>query len=296
MIDSSGPELKGSLLMINTIILGHALNESCSLIFSLKTKITIIKELSKLNTISDINIDNKRTGMGINGTRNIPIFEGINKPNKKNSTTTTETNSANFINTPIPIENTPNKIRQEIIGNKSGKFNNLAFSGDNTKRYKLISQINRPKDNPSIIITYRGCRRNSISNKLQQFNIKRNKIYKSIIPNASISSKESKQISQIGSPVIEKIKINRMNSSIFFTPARKRTKTNGIISKLPGGSINKLPAGGTINHFTSPSIGSGQFSPINIHTNIIYQKCGAVKYNLGLENSFKIGKSIICKK
>lgn len=274
--------------MINTIIKSHALDKPRSSVFSLKTKITIIKEFSKLNAIFDINIDNKRTGMGINGTRNIPIFEGINKPNKKYSTTTTETNSANFINTPISIKNASNKIRQDIIGYKSREFNNLAFSGDDTKRYKLISQINRPKDNPSIIITYGGCGRNLISNKFQQFNVKRNKIYESIIPNTSVSSEESKQISQIGSPNIEKIKINRMNSSIFFTPARKRTKTNGIISELPSGSINKFPTSGTINHFTSPSIRSGQFSPINIHTNIIYQKCGAVKYNLGLENNFKV--------
>lgn len=208
-----------------------------------------------------------------------------------------------LVNCPIAVKYSSDKIPFEIFGDV-GKIHAFALSGENSESGQNITQFhgcNAATIGDSLIscpfLINRLGRCDAITNELSEFLIKTDKgdtssFFANI--NVAISNEQSYKVGEFVCPLFKKAKVY-LPISTKFSVGFISGKTSFIAeedfahSQMPSRAVNRSSTICTGNHFPSFSVGSGQLSPINHNitsSNIICQKCGAVKCSLGLEDYF----------
>lgn len=261
---------------------------------SLKTeRIAFVKFLGKQSTIADTEINNYTSGSLIEVRRETISRKKGKQTISEVGATRTEANPSGFINCPIAIQYTPDKIPFNNSFWNYGEATIKALLWNDTESLETINQRNRPNfptpnqmicSCPFLSERFAWC--NSISNKFRQFLILTNKVDLSIFSDATIRDKQAYQVAEFRCPLFKEGKVYiplLVGTPLEAIATAYRAKGTGVSSKLPPLSVDNSTAIETIDHLTSSPIWSRQSSPI--HSSSICLNCGAVKGQLGLEES-----------
>ena len=272
---------------------------------------------SKLPARRNTEIDVVATTLGPHLSGQSQPFEKGPEASGKGETTSTEGGSPSLVNGAIPVKDTAEKIPQEDVRDGVGHPASTAFPRGNPVNTQFIPKataVDTPSERfspaPGDFDSDGSLGSNEIADEDRGLFVQADEANSPVIHGVSIGQHQPNEVGQLGSPVAQSLKEDRVStiaaSEPPVTPAAHRAEVVLGYVPLPSGSAQGDSTAGTQNlsdgtsavdraMFTEPNT-RGAYMEVNPtsgaykqrHKDILCVKCGAIQCSLGLEPSIAL--------